>query len=141
MKMNKRRISTIVIGIVLCAALSITVLVSIPALAGRNYPNTNDNGQTYGFIEPENVPDLISAIGIDGTEGYVLEIDLIGEQPNNPEEALEIMKRLEERIEEMHITGERFVRIIPFYAADGVTVIGEFGIGSLPDDEAIRFED
>ena len=40
-----------------------------------NYPK-NINGQTYGSsadaTSPETEPELISAIGVDGTAGYVL---------------------------------------------------------------------
>ena len=104
----------------------------------------NENNQTYGTIKrlmpgdnmevsEENTPDLIAAIGIDGTYGYVLRTDLDGEQPNNPEEAMEYMKRLEERYEEMRRTGEIYTRIISLYAEDGITVIGEFGIGGLDE--------
>ena len=94
----------------------------------------NENGQTYGtmaFVGPHNPvpPDLIACIGIGGTEGYCYGTDLDGEQPNNPDEAVEYMKRLEARYEEMRRTGEKYVRLIPLYAEDGVTVIGEFGIG------------
>lgn len=94
----------------------------------------NENGQTFGtmaFVGPNNPfpPDLIAAVGIDGTEGYVYQRDLDAEKPNNPDEAVEYMKRYEERMEEMRRTGEMFFRIIPLYAADGVTVIGEFGVG------------
>lgn len=58
-----------------------------------NYPK-NKNGQTYGSTadaaSPETEPDLISAIGVDGTAGYVLKKDLDGEQPKSPEEAIAI---------------------------------------------------
>jgi len=52
-----------------------------------NYPK-NKNGQTYGSsagaTSPETEPELISAIGEDGTEGYVLKKDLDGELPKSP---------------------------------------------------------
>jgi len=58
-----------------------------------NYPK-NEKGQTYGSagdaISSETEPDLISAVGIDGTMGYVLKKDLEGEMPKTPEEALAI---------------------------------------------------
>jgi hypothetical protein len=103
------------------------------------YP-VNENGQTYGsmaFVSPNNPtpPDLVACMGIDGTEGYCYNTDLNAGQPNNPEEAIEYMRRLEERHEEMRRTGEEHVRTIPLYAYDGVTIIGEFGIGSLDESE------
>lgn len=82
---------------------------------------TNENGQTYGSsakcnsIETE--PDLIQAIGIDGMEGYVLAKDLNGEMPKTPEEAIAMQK-------EFPADGI----LIPLYAVDGKTVIGEFRI-------------
>ena len=100
----------------------------------------NENGQTYGSmagVGPHNpvAPQLVAAIGTDGiTEGYVYAADLEGDsfgfgQPNNPDEAVLYMKRLEERHEEMARTGEKYLFTIPLYANDGVTVIGEFGVG------------
>jgi hypothetical protein len=96
------------------------------------YP-LNENGQTYGADGPGRpysiIPDLIAAMGIDGTNGYVYKTDLIKDPPKNPEEAIEYMRRQNERYEEMQRTGEEYAEIIPLYAADGVSVIGEFGIG------------
>ena len=92
------------------------------------YP-LNENGQTYGTmarVGPYNPvgPDLVAALGIDGTEGFVYQTDLDEDKPNNPEEAIEYMKRLEE----MRMSGEKYVRIIPLYANNGETIIGEFGL-------------
>ncbi|MDQ0208616.1 peptidase M56 BlaR1 [Alkalicoccobacillus murimartini] len=87
----------------------------------------NDSGKTYGsalFVETaEEEPDLISAIGLDGTEGYVKKTDLdrvTGEadSPKTPEEAL---KKQEERERNQDIQ-------IPLYEEDGETIIGEFEI-------------
>ncbi len=81
----------------------------------------NENGQTYGSslycTSPETIPDLIQAMGIDGTEGYVLKNDLNGEEPKTPEEALAMQNAFPAE-----------GRIIPLYAADGKKVIGEFRI-------------
>lgn len=83
----------------------------------------NENGQTFGSslycTSPEAEPDLVQAMGIDGTEGYVLKKDLDGEEPKTPEEAL-IMEKAEKALGG---------RTIPLYAVDGKTVIGEFKIG------------
>lgn len=127
-------------------AVIITLLATTTIAVAANYSKylINKNGQTYGsgsvsdeevanqIAQPIVLPDLILAEGIDGTIGYVYKNDLDGEQPQNPEEAVEYMKKLEERYEEMKQTGEEYVRIIPLYSEDGETVIGEFGVGSLP---------
>lgn len=71
----------------------------------------NENGETYGENIYEDVlPDLIAAIGDDGTKGYVREADLSGENFKTPEEALQ------------HIQKNR----IPLYGKDGKTILGEF---------------
>ena len=97
------------------------------------------------FINPVNVisinfyseiipvhKDLIPAIGIDGTHGYVYEHMLhYGPFPrvNNPEEAMEYMEWLTKHQGEMMQAGKTFIWTIPLFAEDGVTIIGEFGVG------------
>lgn len=89
--------------------------------ATPTYP-VNEDGKTYGsstyatWIGVE--PDLIRAIGPDGTVGYVYNSDLYESIPNTPEEAL---ARQAERGSES--------RSIPLYKEDGKTIIGEFVIG------------
>lgn len=82
----------------------------------------NNNGQTYGSSadasSPETEPELISAVGIDGTKGYVLKKDLDGERPKSPEEAIAIQNsRPPGGVD------------IPLYDVDGETVIGVFHLG------------
>lgn len=138
------KVQTLIIAVILLIMLPVTAIAATNQLMRFGF-FVNENNQTYGTIRPpmtnddmrvteENTPDLIACAGIDGTVGYCYRTDLDGEQPNNPKEAIEYMKRLEERYEEMRRTGEKYVRIIPLYAEDGVTVIGEFGIGGLPED-------
>ena len=110
---------------------SIIELFSIPV-----YP-VNENGQTYGSDNPNlyvnQTPDLITAIGIDGTYGYIYNSpqDQHGgyPPPQNPEEVLEYTQWLDARREEMRRNGENYLWTVPLYAEDGVTVIGEFGYG------------
>lgn len=87
-----------------------------------NYPK-NENGETYGSASLANSletePDLISAIGVDGTHGYVRKTDLNGEMPKTPDQALTQMRRWEGKI-----------RQIPLYDVDGKTVIGVFNVGN-----------
>ncbi len=81
------------------------------------YP-TNENGQTYGPDMGDLVivePDLLSAIGIDGTIGYVNKEDLNGPRPKTPEEAVKL-------------NGAK-PREIPLYDVDGETIIGKFIVG------------
>ncbi|MEH6945107.1 hypothetical protein [Bacillus sp. JJ722] len=85
----------------------------------KNYPQ-NRKGQTYGSEvnapSYEDRPDLISAVGIDGTTGYVKKEDFDGPQPRTPEEAVKLTK-------------EAKPREIPLYDVDGETIIGKFIIG------------
>ncbi|OME92225.1 hypothetical protein BK123_16585 [Paenibacillus lautus] len=86
-----------------------------------NYPK-NKNGQTYGSsadaASPETEPELISAIGVDGTAGYVLKKDLDGEQPKSPQDAIAIQN-----------SRSPGGRAIPLYDVEGATVIGVFHVG------------
>ena len=103
----------------------------IPAIANILHPTVepifpvNQNGETYGPLgdinTPGKEPDLVLAKGEDGTEGYLKLKDMWGEQPNNPEEAVAYMKRLEEEKARGH-------KFIPLYASDGKTVIGKFKV-------------
>lgn len=82
------------------------------------YPK-NESGETYGSAlkatSPANEPDLIQAIGEDGTVGYVRNSDLIDKQPKTPEEALKM-------------NTETCEKEITLYASDSKTVIGNFKI-------------
>ncbi|GIO99922.1 hypothetical protein J14TS5_50080 [Paenibacillus lautus] len=86
-----------------------------------NYPK-NKNGQTNGSSADaaslETEPELISAIGVDGTAGYVLKKDLDGEQPKSPQDAI--------AIQNSRSPGDR---AIPLYDVEGATVIGAFHVG------------
>jgi len=86
-----------------------------------SYPK-NKNGQTYGSAtdapSPDMEPELIRAIGVDGTTGYVLKKDLDGERPKSPEEAIAIQN-----------SRSPGGRDIPLYDVDGETVIGVFHVG------------
>lgn len=101
-----------------------TIIGSFHISGAKNidfYPK-NKNGQTYGSdvdaTSPETRPELISAIGVDGIEGYVLKKDLDGELPKSPEEAIAIQN-----------SRSPGGRDIPLYDVDGETVIGVFHIG------------
>lgn len=91
----------------------------------------NENGQTYGSelyaTSLDTAPDLISAVGEDGTLGYVRSEDLNEEMPKTPEEALAKQNK--------HKVGA--VRQIPLYAVDGKTVIGVFNIDVIGIEEPL----
>lgn len=72
------------------------------------YP-VNENGETYGSANGSQVPDLLAAPTDDGQIGYVRVNEL------------ELARNVAGSIE----SGERIIEV---YAADGVTVIGEFTV-------------
>jgi len=116
MKFNKIKIGVLVI----VAVTIVTTAITVPTMAVKlNNAKINQNGQTYGTLdlaEFDNAPDLLQAVGVDGNTGYVYRIDLFGEMPKTPEEALRLQ-------------AERDARgsyTIPLYANDGKTIIGEF---------------
>jgi len=78
----------------------------------------NKNGQTYGSLsyvtEAGQEPDLVQAVGVDGTEGYVKYSDMMGPEVNTLEEAAAYMKE------------KHGPRMIPLYTSDGQTVIGKY---------------
>ena len=80
----------------------------------------NENGLTYGSgldaTPPYTEPDLIEAIGVDGTIGYLLSKDLNTEMQKTPEEALSRQRNM---------TPGSF-RQIPLYDVSGKKVIGVF---------------
>lgn len=118
---------TVIIGAALIAGLTVGTLGFSPTLASAvsnpkeapDYPK-NENGQSYGSAlyapTPEAEPDLVLAVGDDGTVGYVLNKDLNGTEPKTPEEAVNMTLKKSE------------VKKINLYDADGETVIGEFSI-------------
>jgi hypothetical protein len=94
----------------------------ISGAKNMNFYPKNKNGQTYGSAtdatSPETVPELISAIGVDRTQGYVLKKDIDGEQPKSPEEAIAIQN-----------SRSPGGRDIPLYDVDGENIIGVFHVG------------
>ncbi|MBT2761302.1 peptidase M56 BlaR1 [Paenibacillus sp. ISL-20] len=121
----------ILIGVVIivCVVGGVMVFQSTYAKSTTNQSHTNSpnypenkNGQTYGSsadaTSPEAEPELVSAIGVDGTAGYVLKKDLDGELPKSPEEAIAIQN-----------SRSPDGRDIPLFDVDGETVIGVFHVG------------
>lgn len=90
--------------------------------------SVNANGQTYSddtvnilANDYPDLPDLIGVIATNGKEGYVYKEDFYDYMPSCPEEAVKYM----EVLKELNDQGIYF-RIIPVYAIDGKTVIGDF---------------
>lgn len=82
------------------------------------YP-VNAKGLTYGSIVNSKrglEPDLVSAIGTDGTLGFVMTTDLYPAPPKSAKEALALNSRPS--------------RDVPLYDKDGINVIGSFRIES-----------
>lgn len=136
--MKKRHV--ILPALMLFAGLMGGSALAVSAMSPANAPmaHVNASGLTYGYVNPktmswEQYPDLISAIGVDGTEGYVYKDDIRGEQPSTPEEALAYMAQIETETQQMRRSSSPYLRYVPLYAADGCTVIGEFGI-AYPDE-------
>ena len=91
---------------------------------------SNVKGEIYGpeceLNEIGIEPDLILAMGKDGTVGYVKAADLEGPEINTPEEAL---------ADQMQRPGQRE---IPLYLEDGETVIGSFVVGTAAPADTVR---
>lgn len=90
---------------------------------------SNEKGEIYGpeceLNEIGIEPDLILAMGKDGTVGYVKAADLEGPELNTPEEALAYQMQRPNQWE------------IPLYREDGETVIGSFVVGVAAREKAI----
>lgn len=104
---------------------------AVPSALNSNVGySVNANNETYGLgILAETLgiePDLIAAVGRDGTEGYVRSEDL-SPTPSNPKEAV-VMAELAQTD-----------RCIPLYNLDG-EVIGEFMLNAVEDDEVSSIE-
>ena len=69
----------------------------------------------------------------DGTEGYVYKSDLDGDLPETPEEAIAYQAAIDEKMAGATPGTPVVMDVIPLYAADGVTVIGEFEIINIAD--------
>lgn len=118
---------TLIIAVALVAGITAGSLGFGHALANPNSDKIkapvylkNANGQTYGSgldaISIDTMPDLISAVGTDGTSGYVRSVDLIPPLAKTKDEALAQQSNRK--------VGD--IRKIPLYAKDGKTVIGVF---------------
>lgn len=100
-------------------------------LSDGEYP-VNSSGKTYGSAALADIvgyePDLISAIGTKGQEGYVKREDMQEPDINTPEDALAYMQTRPETY------------MIPLYNIQG-EVIGEFEIGNTMDVSGYTLED
>ena len=80
--------------------------------------STNQKGETLGselfLAEFGIIPDLIAAVGKDGTEGYVRALELNVPSASSPDEVTTYNASLSDQ------------RTIPLYASDGETVLGDF---------------
>ena len=90
------------------------------------YPR-NASGLTYGSAElattPDNEPDLILVVATNGKQGYVKQSQLEPATAANPAAAVAAQKA--------HTAAGHAPKIIPVYAEDGTTVIGEFELSAV----------
>ncbi|MGE7828872.1 hypothetical protein [Paenibacillus sp. NPDC093718] len=96
-----------------------TVTPNQSSMSAKDIYPVNEYGLTYGadIYELYGVePDLIAAIGIDGTEGYIYTSELES-HVSNPREATEYTKN------------NQGSRTVPLYDETGKNIIGEFVIG------------
>ena len=101
------------------AILSIAIASGFAAIYSGNsdiplQKGVNEKGQSYGCgSDFGETPDLVAAVGIDGTLGYIYKTDMEPEFKTT-EEALQWQEKRKDR------------KTIPLYSSDGETVIGEF---------------
>lgn len=83
---------------------------------------TNKSNETYGSIlsakTVDQIPDLISAVGVDGNDGYIKKEDVFA-MPSSPQEAVKMELERRELKED---------KTIPLYDSEGKTVIGDYPI-------------
>lgn len=91
------------------------------------YP-VNKNNETYGSladsISEDTEPNLVLVQLADGTLGYVRSVDLRGEVPSNPEEAVAMQMEKEKRVKRAR--GLKTGDTINVYDVNGETILGEF---------------
>ncbi|QQE73750.1 peptidase M56 BlaR1 [Brevibacillus composti] len=126
MRIRNSALKLIVVGSVLGIGITLGILSVGTTLANRqdqdqiNFP-VNENGQTYGSSlyasSPSKEPDLIKAIGVDGTVGYVKSTDLNESLPKTPTQALDHQRNK-----------KKGHRTIPLYDVNGKKVIGTFHV-------------
>ena len=95
---------------------------------------TLPNGKSMGrfpvedvYFTDDDLPDFIGAYSDEGQQGYIRKEDYIGPQPSSPEEAL----------------ATPTTRVVPVFAENGETVIGQFTFGDrvpAEDDEIAQDE-
>lgn len=93
-------------GLLVFSALGAAVAPRPPA---GPVPGDVDADHVIADVGDERIPALIAAVGDDGIQGYVRFEDLFGRPaPSDPSAAVRESRR---------------VRVIPVYAADGVTIV------------------
>lgn len=101
----------------------------------------NANGETFGSLadatSPETEPDLIQAVANNGQYGYVKKAEL---DAANGTTAAESFRSPADALAWQEQAIARGDQLIPVYAEDGVTVIGDFMIAA-PDPQYITVED
>jgi hypothetical protein len=129
-------VCSFLLGIAIAISVIFVVAASssdVPADRVEPVFSINGNGETYGSItdlEPEEYPDLVAAIGVNGVEGYFRMNEAHPEDPKTPEEALAWQ-------EELQANGGFY--FCPLYDREG-NVIGEMQIGPNSPSDGIAVE-
>lgn len=137
MLLKRTTLKRVTLGLILVAAVGAGSVSIAQSMADSHHQSQlkskhefpqNEEGQAYGSAAEaesfDDIPDLVSAVGVDGAKGYIKSSDMFGDEPKNPQEAIERQKN--------RIPGTRY---IPLYASDGETVIGKFKI-EVPGDNS-----
>lgn len=154
---NNKMVKTIKVIGLYALLLTVCTVGFVTIVSAENFQNeserpaptypVNDNNKTYGSlaysISEETEPDLILVEIANGSLGYVKKEDLREEEPNNPEEAVNMQKEKENRIKE---AGDMETgRTINVYDVNGEVIIGEFfisdGLPTSTSDNESFFED
>lgn len=119
MKLQTRKLVSVIVAFVMILVCAVPAFAAAPSNSA-GYA-VNSNGETYGnYLEALEIgyeADLIYAEGIDGTLGYVRLSDLDDgvESPSD-------------------VTLQATDKIVPLYASDGITVVGQFLIPAEGED-------
>lgn len=112
---GSRRVMGVIASALALGVVGGLLCLSAVGAAGPSRPSVGplpgdvDGDQVISDAGDERIPALIAAVGDSGLQGYVRLEDLFGgPPPSNPSAALRESRR---------------VRVIPVYAADGVTII------------------
>ncbi|SHN82689.1 hypothetical protein SAMN04487896_5138 [Paenibacillus sp. ov031] len=98
--MRTKSLKLITVGVIFALGIGIGVYgwgaASANTSPSEDQMEINDKGETYGsFVYHDGKEiDLVKAIGVNGTEGYIKTSDMNQDLPQTPEEAIQSMNEL-----------------------------------------------